>query len=124
MVAMKARGAGGADSTDVVTAKTFAADAPATVKAATDVAADDMILDIGPETGSPPAAQLKSVGTIVWNRPGGVLSLTPLKMAPSNRRAIAEVGLQHRGRRRHAGRHRQIRHRQTRGHISTGGGAF
>jgi phosphoglycerate kinase len=50
MAAMKARGAEVPIPTDVVTAKTFAADAPATVKAATDVADDDLILDIGPET--------------------------------------------------------------------------
>ena len=47
--AMKARGAAVPIPVDVVTAKTFAADAPATVKAATDVAADDLILDIGPQ---------------------------------------------------------------------------
>jgi hypothetical protein len=48
--AMKARGAAVPIPTDVVCAKTFAADAPATVKAATDVADDDLILDIGPQT--------------------------------------------------------------------------
>jgi phosphoglycerate kinase len=69
--AMKARGAEVPIPTDVVVAKTFAADAPATVKAATDVAADDMILDIGPETAARLAAQLKSAGTIVWERPRG-----------------------------------------------------
>eukprot|EP01034_Spumella_vulgaris_P046767 gene46767-58317_t len=56
MAAMKARGAEVPIPTDVVVAKTFSADAPATVKAATDVAADDMILDIGPETASRLAA--------------------------------------------------------------------
>src|SRR6478752_5583574 len=48
--AMKARGAAVPIPVDVVTAKTFAADAPATVKLATDVDDDDLILDIGPET--------------------------------------------------------------------------
>ncbi|HAL37669.1 MAG TPA: phosphoglycerate kinase, partial [Polaromonas sp.] len=72
MEAMKARGAEVPIPTDVVTAKTFAADAPATVKAATDVADDDMILDIGPETTAKLAAQLKAAGTIVWNGPVGV----------------------------------------------------
>ena len=57
---------------DVVTAKTFAADAPATIKAATDVAADDMILDIGPKTAAALADKLKAAGTIVWNGPVGV----------------------------------------------------
>ena len=57
---------------DVVTAKTFAADAPATVKAAADVAQDDLILDIGPQTAAQLAAQLREAGTIVWNGPVGV----------------------------------------------------
>jgi phosphoglycerate kinase len=70
--AMKARGAEVPIPTDVVTAKTFAADAPATVKRATDVADDDLILDIGPETTQRLAAQLMAAGTIVWNGPVGV----------------------------------------------------
>ena len=70
--AMKARGAEVPIPTDVVTAKTFAADALATVKAATDVADDDLILDIGPQTARRLAEQLKSAGTIVWNGPVGV----------------------------------------------------
>jgi phosphoglycerate kinase len=69
---MKARGAAVPIPTDVVVAKTFAADAQATVKAATDVADDDLILDIGPETAARLAAQLKAAGTIVWNGPVGV----------------------------------------------------
>jgi phosphoglycerate kinase len=72
MEAMKARGAAVPIPTDVVVAKTFAADAPATVKKAQDVAADDLILDIGPETAQKLAAQLKAAGTIVWNGPVGV----------------------------------------------------
>jgi phosphoglycerate kinase len=56
----------------VVVAKTFAVDAPATVKQAADVAEDDLILDIGPETAARLAAQLKQAGTIVWNGPVGV----------------------------------------------------
>jgi phosphoglycerate kinase len=70
--AMKARGAEVPIPTDVVVAKTFAADAPATVKAATDVADDDLILDIGPVTAAKLAEQLKKAGTIVWNGPVGV----------------------------------------------------
>jgi phosphoglycerate kinase len=72
MEAMKARGAAVPIPTDVVVAKTFAADTPATVKKAQDVAADDLILDIGPETAQKLAAQLKAAGTIVWNGPVGV----------------------------------------------------
>ncbi len=70
--AMKARGAAVPIPVDVVTAKTFSADAVATVKAATDVADDDLILDIGPKTAALLAAQLKAAGTIVWNGPVGV----------------------------------------------------
>ncbi len=70
--AMKARGAAVPIPVDVVTAKTFSADAVATVKAATDVEADDLILDIGPKTAAMLADQLKAAGTIVWNGPVGV----------------------------------------------------
>ena len=57
---------------DVVVAKAFAADAEATVKAVADVAEDDMILDIGPETAKQFAELLKSSKTILWNGPVGV----------------------------------------------------
>ncbi len=70
--AMKARGAAVPIPVDVVTAKTFAADSLATTKAATDVADDDLILDIGPKTTGQLAAQLMAAGTIVWNGPVGV----------------------------------------------------
>ncbi len=72
MVAMKARGAEVPIPVDVVTAKAFAADAIATVKAAQDVADDDLILDIGPVTAARLAEQLMAAGTIVWNGPVGV----------------------------------------------------
>ena len=79
IAAMKARGDKLGDAriavpipTDVVCAKSFGADAPATVKKATEVADDDLILDIGPETAQRLAAQLKAAGTIVWNGPMGV----------------------------------------------------
>ena len=70
--AMAARGADVPVPTDVVCAKAFAADAVATVKKATEVEDDDMILDIGPETAAKLAEQLKKAGTIVWNGPVGV----------------------------------------------------
>ena len=70
--AMKLRGAAVPIPVDVVTAKTFAANAPATIKAAADVADDDLILDIGPKTTAMLAAQLMAAGTIVWNGPVGV----------------------------------------------------
>jgi phosphoglycerate kinase len=72
IAAMKARGAEVPIPVDVVVAKEFKADAPATVKAAGEVAADDMILDIGPKTAQVLAEQLKAAGTIVWNGPVGV----------------------------------------------------
>ena len=79
IAAMKARGDKLGDAriavpipTDVVCAKSFGANAPATVKKATEVADDDLILDIGPETAQRLATQLKAAGTIVWNGPMGV----------------------------------------------------
>ncbi len=69
---MASRGASVPIPTDVVCAKEFAPTAVATVKLVADVAADDMILDIGPETSKALAAQLLDAGTIVWNGPVGV----------------------------------------------------
>ena len=69
---MKQRGADVPIPVDVVCAKAFGADAEATVKAADEVAADDMILDIGPQTAQQLAEILKQAGTIVWNGPVGV----------------------------------------------------
>jgi len=57
---------------DVVVAKAFAEDAEATVKAVKDVAEDDMILDIGPQTAAMFAEMLKASQTILWNGPVGV----------------------------------------------------
>ena len=123
---MKGRGAEVPIPTDVVTAKNFAADAVATVKKATEVADDDMILDIGPETAAKLAAQLKAAGTIVWNGPVGVFEFAAFEngtktiahaIAESRAfsiagggdtlAAIAKYGIE-----------KQV------GYISTGGGAF
>ncbi|MCC5856583.1 MAG: phosphoglycerate kinase [Ectothiorhodospiraceae bacterium] len=57
---------------DVVTAKAFAEDAAAETKDVAQVAGDDLILDIGPETAARYAALVKQAGTIVWNGPVGV----------------------------------------------------
>lgn len=57
---------------DVVVAKAFAEDAEATVKAVSEVAEDDMILDIGPQTAAMFAEMLKASQTILWNGPVGV----------------------------------------------------
>jgi len=58
--------------TDVVCANEFSADAAATTKAVDAVTADEMILDIGPETAARFAAILQGAGTIIWNGPVGV----------------------------------------------------
>lgn len=124
--AMKARGAEVPIPTDVVTAKTFAADAPAVIKAAQDVAEDDLILDIGPDTARRLADQLLQAGTIVWNGPVGVFEFAPFEngtrtIAQAIARspafsiagggdtlaAIAKYGIE-----------------KDMGYISTGGGAF
>ncbi|KRC29235.1 phosphoglycerate kinase [Acidovorax sp. Root219] len=126
MAAMKARGADVPIPTDVVTATAFSADALATVKAAADVGADDLILDIGPETAARLAEKLKSAGTIVWNGPVGVFEFAAFEngtraiaaaIAESpafsiagggdTLAAIAKYGIE-----------KQV------GYISTGGGAF
>jgi len=124
--AMRARGADVPIPVDVVTAKTFAADAAATVKDASDVADDDLILDIGPKTAAQLAAQLREAGTIVWNGPVGVFEFDAFAggtkaiaqaIAESSAfsiagggdtlAAIAKYGIE-----------KQV------GYISTGGGAF
>ena len=124
--AMRARGAAVPIPTDVVTAKTFAADAPATIKAASEVEDDDLILDIGPQTAQLLADQLMRAGTIVWNGPVGVFEFTAFEqgtktiaqaLAASSAfsiagggdtlAAIAKYGIES-----------QV------GYISTGGGAF
>ncbi|HWT17151.1 MAG TPA: phosphoglycerate kinase [Patescibacteria group bacterium] len=72
MADAKARGADIPLPVDVVVATAFKADAPATVKRVADVAADDMILDIGPDTAKAYAARIMTAGTVVWNGPVGV----------------------------------------------------
>ena len=91
ILAMSARGAAVPIPIDVVTAKEFKSDAKATVKAATDVLDDDLILDIGPQTAQLLADQLDEAGTIVWNGPVGVFEF-PAFEAGTKRiaRAIAE----------------------------------
>lgn len=57
---------------DVVVAKQFSSDAEANVKLAAEVAEDDMILDIGPQSAQAIADKLHAAGTILWNGPVGV----------------------------------------------------
>lgn len=91
MEAMQARGAAVPIPVDVVVAKAFKADAAATIKAAADVADDDLILDIGPKTAALLAEQLKAAGTIVWNGPVGVFEFEAFsKGTETLARAIAE----------------------------------
>lgn len=68
----KARGADIPIPTDVVVAKAFAADAEAIIKAVADVADDDLILDIGPDTAKRYAQMIAQAGTVIWNGPVGV----------------------------------------------------
>jgi phosphoglycerate kinase len=72
MADAKARGADIPVPTDVVVAPNFAADAPATVRAVDAVGADEMILDIGPDTAARYAELIRQAGTVVWNGPVGV----------------------------------------------------
>ena len=72
MADAKARGAQIPLPVDVVVAPDFKADAPATVKPVDAVGADDMILDIGPDTAAHYAALIADAGTVVWNGPVGV----------------------------------------------------
>jgi phosphoglycerate kinase len=60
---------------DVVCAKEFSETAVATIKKVQDIAQDDLVLDIGPETAKQYAELLKSAGTIVWNGPVGVFEI-------------------------------------------------
>jgi len=126
IASMKARGAEVPIPTDVVVAKRFAADAPATIKKASEVESDDLILDIGPETTARLAAQLMAAGTIVWNGPVGVFEFDAFAQGTEGiaraiaaspafsiagggdtLAAIAKYGIE-----------KQV------GYISTGGGAF
>lgn len=72
MEAARAKGGEIPVPTDVVVGKEFSESAEAVVKKVEDVADDDMIFDIGPETAARFADMMKSAGTIVWNGPVGV----------------------------------------------------
>jgi len=123
---MRARGADVPIPTDVVCAKSFAADAQATVKAVADVADDEMILDIGPHTAQALADLLAQAGTIVWNGPVGVFEFDAFA---NGTRVIAQAIAQARGFAIAGGGDTlaaiakyEIGHQV--GYISTGGGAF
>jgi phosphoglycerate kinase len=126
MQAMKARGAEVPIPIDVVVAREFKADAPATVKAAADVAADDLILDIGPKTAALLADKLKAAGTIVWNGPVGVFEFAPFaKGTEAIARAIAaSPGFSIAGGGDTLAAIAKYGIEKDVGYISTGGGAF
>jgi phosphoglycerate kinase len=87
------RGADVPIPSDVVVAAKFAADAKATVKPVDQVADDEMILDIGPETAKRYADLVKKAGTVVWNGPVGVFEFDAFgKGTETLARAIAESG--------------------------------
>ena len=87
----QARGAQIPLPVDVVVAPAFAADAPATVKPVDQVGAEDMILDIGPQTAAQYAGLIKAAGTVVWNGPVGVFEFDAFgKGTETLARAIAE----------------------------------
>ena len=71
---------------DVVCAKRFAADAAPATKAITDVADDDLILDVGPQTVAMLERVIAAAGTIVWNGPIGVFEFEPFS---AGTRAVA-----------------------------------
>ena len=73
---------------DVVTGKEFSVDAIAETKSVSEVAADDLILDIGPETAAQFAEILKTAGTIIWNGPVGVFEFDQFG---GGTRALAEA---------------------------------
>ena len=76
---------------DVVCAKEFSETAEATIKKVADVEADDLILDIGPDTAKLYAEILKSAGTIVWNGPVGVFEIEQFSHGTQSlSKAIAE----------------------------------
>nr|VFJ42859.1 MAG: phosphoglycerate kinase [Candidatus Kentron sp. DK] len=70
--AAKAKGGEIPVPTDVVTGKEFSESAAASQKKVSEVADDDMIFDVGPETSARYVEILKKAGTIVWNGPAGV----------------------------------------------------
>ncbi len=124
--AMKARGAEVPIPTDVVVAQRFAADAPATIKAAADVADDDLILDIGPETAQRLATQLRAAGTIVWNGPVGVFEFDAFSKGTEvvARAIAASDGFSIAGGGDTLAAIARFGIEQKIGYISTGGGAF
>lgn len=72
IAAARAKGGDVPIPVDVVCAKEFSEQAKATLKAVDQVADDDMIFDIGPQSAKQLEAIIAKAGTIVWNGPVGV----------------------------------------------------
>ena len=123
---LESRGAAVPLPVDVVTAKRFAPDAPATVKTVCDVADDDLILDAGPETCRHWSHLLREAGSIVWNGPVGVFEFDAFASGTEKvSRAIADshaFSIAGGGDTLAAIAKYGVSHRL--GYISTGGGAF
>ena len=126
MEKMQARGAAVPIPVDVVCAKEFSAQAKATTKSAKDVEADDLILDIGPQTSAQLAEILKNAGTIVWNGPVGVFEIEAFAQGTASvSHAIAEsAGFSIAGGGDTLAAIAKFGINDKVGYISTGGGAF
>lgn len=126
MAKMQARGAAVPIPVDVVCAKEFSAQAKATTKSAKDVEADDLILDIGPQTSAQLAEILKNAGTIVWNGPVGVFEIEAFAQGTESvSRAIADsAGFSIAGGGDTLAAIAKFGITDKVGYISTGGGAF
>ena len=126
MKKMQARGAAVPIPSDVVCATEFSAQAKATVKAAKDVAADDLILDIGPQTSAQLADILKNAGTIVWNGPVGVFEFEQFAQGTESlsRAIAASPGFSIAGGGDTLAAIEKFGITDKVGYISTGGGAF
>jgi len=76
---------------DVMVATEFSDTAPATLKSVDDVAEDDMILDVGPETSKQFADIINGMKTILWNGPVGVFEFEAFAAGTESlARAIAD----------------------------------
>lgn len=126
MEKMQARGAAVPIPVDVVCAKEFSAQAKAMTKSAKEVEADDLILDIGPQTSAQLAEMLKNAGTIVWNGPVGVFEIEAFAQgSESVSRAIADsAGFSIAGGGDTLAAIAKFGITDKVGYISTGGGAF
>jgi phosphoglycerate kinase len=112
--------------TDIVVAPEFKADAPATVVPADAIQADQLGLDIGPESAKKFAAEIAGAKTVFWNGPMGVFEMEAFAGGTKAvAQALTEVdGLSVVGGGDSAAAVRQLGFTDDQfAHISTGGGA-